>query len=144
MTMKSTAVIGGMMLFLSLVPAISQGFWELPTALPPDEHGNILINRWSEINGVKPATFSHGATRFPLQGAPDYHALPVGNAGNVTAYWWGYCHYRELGMVDLQPKMLGFQAAGSGVMCDLRWLAFKKPSFTNVSLFEASTSNSCT
>jgi len=48
-----------------------------------------------------------------LQGPPDFHALPVGNAGNVTAHWWGYCHYRELGMIDRQPRLLGFQAEGA-------------------------------
>ncbi len=45
--------------------------------------------------------------------APDFHALPVGNAGNITAYWKGYKEYRELGKVRNLPRMLGFQAAGS-------------------------------
>ena len=45
--------------------------------------------------------------------APDFHALPVGNAGNITAYWKGYKEYRELGKVRHLPRMLGFQAAGS-------------------------------
>ena len=45
--------------------------------------------------------------------APDYHALPVGNAGNITAYWKGYKEYKEKGKSDKLPKMLGFQAAGS-------------------------------
>ena len=62
------------------------------------------------MDGQKTAAFE---VCDALQGAPDFHALPVGNAGNVTAYWWGYCHYRELGMIDLQPRMLGFQAEGS-------------------------------
>jgi threonine synthase len=62
------------------------------------------------MDGQKTAAFE---VCDALQGAPDYHALPVGNAGNVTAYWWGYCHYRELGIIDLQPRMLGFQAEGA-------------------------------
>jgi threonine synthase len=62
------------------------------------------------MDGQKTAAFE---VCDALQGAPDYHALPVGNAGNVTAYWWGYCHYRELGMIGLQPRMLGFQAEGA-------------------------------
>ncbi len=44
---------------------------------------------------------------------PDYHALPVGNAGNITAYWMGYKEYHEKRISDSLPKMLGFQAAGA-------------------------------
>jgi threonine synthase len=45
--------------------------------------------------------------------APDFHALPVGNAGNISAYWKGYKEYRANGMSKNLPKMVGFQAAGS-------------------------------
>lgn len=45
--------------------------------------------------------------------APVYHAIPVGNAGNITAYWAGYKVYKEAGKIDTLPKMLGFQAAKS-------------------------------
>jgi threonine synthase len=45
--------------------------------------------------------------------APDFHAIPVGNAGNITAYWKGYREYQEAGITDSLPKMIGFQAAGS-------------------------------
>jgi threonine synthase len=45
--------------------------------------------------------------------APDFHALPVGNAGNITAYWMGYQEYHEHRISQSLPKMLGFQAAGS-------------------------------
>jgi threonine synthase len=62
------------------------------------------------MDGQKTAAFE---VVDALGAAPTYHALPVGNAGNVTAYWWGYCHYREIGMIDLQPRMLGFQAEGA-------------------------------
>ena len=48
-----------------------------------------------------------------LGSAPDFHALPVGNAGNITAYWKGYKEYREKGRIETLPKMLGFQAAGA-------------------------------
>jgi threonine synthase len=48
-----------------------------------------------------------------LGDAPDLHLLPVGNAGNITAYWAGYCEYAELGEATKRPAMLGFQAAGS-------------------------------
>ena len=58
-----------------------------------------------------------------LGGAPDYHALPVGNAGNITSYWMGYSEYHEAGVTDSRPAMLGFQAAGacpivSGEVCE--------------------------
>lgn len=45
--------------------------------------------------------------------APDYLAIPVGNAGNITAYWKGFKEYRERGITKTCPKMLGFQAAGA-------------------------------
>jgi threonine synthase len=48
-----------------------------------------------------------------LGGAPDYLALPVGNAGNISAYWQGFTDYRDAGLVETRPQMLGFQAAGA-------------------------------
>ena len=45
--------------------------------------------------------------------APDAVALPVGNAGNITAYWRGFRAYAEAGAVNASPRMLGFQAAGA-------------------------------
>jgi threonine synthase len=48
-----------------------------------------------------------------LGDAPTHHFLPVGNAGNITAYWAGYCEYREKGLSALVPKMMGYQAAES-------------------------------
>lgn len=45
--------------------------------------------------------------------APDFHAMPVGNAGNITAYWKGYKEYRAKGLIQALPKMLGFQAEGA-------------------------------
>jgi threonine synthase len=48
-----------------------------------------------------------------LGDAPDVHCIPVGNAGNITAYWRGYCEYRNAGRSTKLPKMFGFQAAGA-------------------------------
>ena len=48
-----------------------------------------------------------------LGGAPDGLCLPVGNAGNISAYWRGFCRYHEAGKIDRRPRMLGFQAAGA-------------------------------
>src|SRR6266496_4954152 len=48
-----------------------------------------------------------------MGGAPDFHLLPVGNAGNITAYWAGYREYQAQGRSTKLPAMLGFQAAGA-------------------------------
>ena len=45
--------------------------------------------------------------------APDWHAIPVGNAGNISAYWAGYGEYVRLGRISRAPRMMGFQAAGA-------------------------------
>ena len=44
---------------------------------------------------------------------PTYHSLPVGNAGNITAYWKGYKEYQKNGIIDRLPRMIGFQAEGA-------------------------------
>jgi threonine synthase len=48
-----------------------------------------------------------------LGDAPDYHCLPVGNAGNISAHWMGYKEYNEDGKSAKTPKMVGYQAAGA-------------------------------
>ena len=48
-----------------------------------------------------------------LGDAPDVHCIPVGNAGNITAYWKGYLEYKGAGRSTRLPRMLGFQAAGA-------------------------------
>jgi threonine synthase len=48
-----------------------------------------------------------------LGDAPDVQCIPVGNAGNITAYWKGYREYQDAGLVTKLPKLLGFQAAGA-------------------------------
>ncbi|GAA1872486.1 threonine synthase [Brevibacterium marinum] len=62
------------------------------------------------IEGQKTASFE---VVDVLGDAPDIHVLPVGNAGNITAYWKGYRQYRETGVSTRLPQMWGFQAAGS-------------------------------
>jgi len=49
-------------------------------------------------------------------GVPDYHFIPVGNAGNITAYWKGYKEFFELGKIAKLPKMMGFEATGSAAI----------------------------
>jgi threonine synthase len=74
-----------------------------------------------------PVSLVNSVNRFRLQGqktaafeicdvlgrAPDVHCIPVGNAGNITAYWMGYQEYAADGVVDATPRMFGFQAAGA-------------------------------
>jgi len=62
------------------------------------------------IEGQKTAAFE---IIEELGDAPDIHILPVGNAGNITAYWKGYGEFHKLGRSQTLPRMMGFQAAGS-------------------------------
>jgi threonine synthase len=48
-----------------------------------------------------------------LGDAPDIHCIPVGNAGNISAYWRGYLKYKDVGRSTKLPRMMGFQAAGA-------------------------------
>lgn len=48
--------------------------------------------------------------------APDYHFIPVGNAGNITAYWKGYKEWHTAGKISALPKMMGFEAEGSAAI----------------------------
>ncbi len=74
------------------------------------KHPVTLVNSLNpyRIEGQKTAAFE--ICDF-LGDAPTYHAIPVGNAGNITAYWKGYKEYRQKGKSSQLPKMLGFQAA---------------------------------
>ncbi|CAA9269657.1 MAG: Threonine synthase [uncultured Blastococcus sp.] len=71
-----------------------------------------LVNSVNEfrIEGQKTASFEIVDV---LGDAPDIHCLPVGNAGNITAYWRGYREYATDGVASRTPKMWGFQAAGA-------------------------------
>jgi threonine synthase len=62
------------------------------------------------IEGQKTAAFEIVDV---LGDAPDVHCVPVGNAGNITAYWSGYREYAALGRAHSTPRMLGWQAAGA-------------------------------
>jgi threonine synthase len=71
-----------------------------------------LVNSVNQyrIEGQKTASFEIVDV---LGDAPDIHCLPVGNAGNITAYWQGYREYATDGIASRTPRMWGFQAAGS-------------------------------
>lgn len=71
-----------------------------------------LVNSVNEyrIIGQKTAAFE---IVDMLGRAPDYHCIPVGNAGNITAQWMGYAEYLDDGIIEATPHMLGFQAKGA-------------------------------
>jgi threonine synthase len=77
-----------------------------------EEYPVELVNSINpfRIEGQKTAAFE--ICDF-LGDGPEFHAIPVGNAGNITAYWKGYKEYRSAGKSRTLPKMLGFQAAGA-------------------------------
>lgn len=80
-----------------------------------------------EVSKTYPVTLVNSINPFRLEGqktasfeicnylgfAPTYHFLPVGNAGNITAYWRGYKEFKEKGIIKTLPKMFGFQAEGA-------------------------------
>jgi threonine synthase len=76
-----------------------------------------LVNSVNQfrIEGQKTASFEIVDV---LGDAPDIHCLPVGNAGNITAYWQGYREYAADGTSTRTPRMWGFQAAGSAPIVD--------------------------
>jgi len=64
----------------------------------------------NRIEGQKTAAFE---ICDALGDAPEFHALPVGNAGNITAYWKGFLEYSQLGLASRLPRLLAFQAEGA-------------------------------
>ncbi|HUZ11091.1 MAG TPA: threonine synthase [Acidimicrobiales bacterium] len=80
---------------------------ELPSRAPVTVVNSVNPYR---IEGQKTGAFEIVDV---LGDAPDVHCIPVGNAGNITAYWRGYCEYKEAGRSTKLPRMLGFQAAGA-------------------------------
>lgn len=77
-----------------------------------DIHPVTMVNSINpfRIEGQKTAAFE--IVDF-LREAPDYISIPVGNAGNITAYWKGFVEYQKLGKSRVLPKMMGFQAEGA-------------------------------
>ena len=87
-----------------------------------------------QIAECHPVTLVNSVNPFRLEGqktgafevcdqlgrAPDYHLIPVGNAGNITAYWRGYREYHRAGRVKELPRMVGFQAAGAAPIYENR------------------------
>jgi len=77
-----------------------------------DRYPITLVNSLNpfRIEGQKTGAFE---VCEALEGSPDLHFIPVGNAGNITAYWKGYKEYKAAGRIKSLPKMMGFQAEGA-------------------------------
>jgi threonine synthase len=87
---------------------------ELVRALT-QKHPIALVNSLNphRIEGQKTAAFE---IVDALGDAPDYLFIPLGNAGNITAYWRGFVHYKQAGKAKRTPKMMGFEAEGSAAI----------------------------
>jgi len=87
-----------------------------------DDYPVSLVNSVNpdRIEGQKTASFEIVDL---LGDAPDIHCLPVGNAGNITAYWKGYREYADAGHATHLPRMWGFQAAGAAPLVEGRPVA---------------------
>ena len=88
------------------------------------KHPVTLVNSLNpyRIEGQKTAAFE---IVDDLGEAPDYFFIPVGNAGNITAYWKGFVEYKQAGKASRTPKMMGFQAEGAAPIVKDR--IFKRP-----------------
>ena len=80
-----------------------------------ETHPITLVNSVNpyRIEGQKTGAFE---VCDALGKAPEYHFIPVGNAGNITAYWKGYKEYKDAGVVNNLPKMMGYEAEGSAAI----------------------------
>jgi threonine synthase len=97
---KIVAIDGNFDQALGIVRSLSQ------------KHPVTLVNSINphRIEGQKTAAFE---IVDELGDAPDYLFIPVGNAGNITAYWKGFVEYYQAGRAKRKPKMMGFQAEGA-------------------------------
>ena len=84
-----------------------------------ERHPVTLVNSVNpfRLEGQKTGAFE---VCDQLGRAPDYHLIPVGTAGNITAYWRGYREYHRAGRVKELPRMVGFQAAGAAPIYENR------------------------
>jgi len=95
--------------------------------VPIDGNFDDAFNLVKEISSNYPITLVNSINPYRIEGqktasfeicdclgsAPDFQCMPVGNAGNITAYWKGYKEYNDKGKSDKLPKMCGFQAEGA-------------------------------
>ena len=106
---------------------LAQAFMYGARVVAVDGNFDDALRLVREIGETEPIAIVNSINPFRLQGqktaafeiidvlgdAPDVHVLPVGNAGNISAYWMGYQEFHDLGKATKRPRMVGFQAAGS-------------------------------
>lgn len=106
---------------------LSQALIHGAVVLAVEGNFDDALNLVREITRTHPITLVNSLNPYRIEGqktagfevcdslgdAPDFQVMPVGNAGNITAYWKGYKEYRKLKKSLTLPRMLGFQAAGS-------------------------------
>lgn len=97
------------------------------TVIAIDGNFDQALNLVRDLSNKHPITVVNSVNPYRIEGqktgsfeiidalsdAPDYHFIPVGNAGNITAYWKGYVEYNKAGKSSKRPAMMGFQAAGA-------------------------------
>ncbi|MFA5090396.1 MAG: threonine synthase [Candidatus Omnitrophota bacterium] len=106
---------------------LSQALIHGATVLAVDGNFDHALSLAREITEKYPITLVNSLNPYRIEGqktgsfeicdclsaAPDFQVMPVGNAGNITAYWKGYKEYKALGKIKSLPRMLGFQAEGA-------------------------------
>jgi len=106
---------------------LAQAFMYGAKVVAVDGNFDDALRLVREIGETEPIAIVNSINPFRLQGqktaafeiidvlgdAPDVHVLPVGNAGNISAYWMGYQEFHQLGKATKRPRMVGFQAAGA-------------------------------
>ncbi|MCK9595472.1 MAG: threonine synthase [Candidatus Omnitrophica bacterium] len=118
---------------------LSQALIHGATVIAIDGNFDDALDMVKIITGKYPITLVNSINPFRIEGqktgsfevcdsleaAPDFHVIPVGNAGNITAYWKGYKEYKAAGKIKTLPRMLGFQAEGAAPI--VRGKPIKKP-----------------
>src|SRR5680860_840419 len=106
---------------------LSQALMHGAVAVAVDGNFDMALDFVKAISAENPITLVNSLNPYRIEGqktaafevveelgeAPDYLAIPVGNAGNITAYWQGFREYREAGKAEKLPVMWGFQASGA-------------------------------
>ncbi len=106
---------------------LSQALIHGAVVLAVDGNFDVALQLVKEISAKYPITLVNSLNPYRIEGqktgsfeicdflgdAPDFQVMPVGNAGNITAYWKGYKEYKSKGKSAKLPRMLGFQASGA-------------------------------
>jgi threonine synthase len=106
---------------------LSQALIHGATVLAVEGNFDDALELVKDITAKYPITLVNSLNPYRIEGqktgsfeicddlgeAPEFHVIPVGNAGNITAYWMGYKEYKKEGKIKNLPKMLGFQAEGA-------------------------------